>query len=61
MRLGALNDGESSGMNTDGFGIAADQLRSFFVGIEPSVLNVLEYSFGELWREDGVSCRIWAA
>ena len=54
MRLGALDDGESSGMDADGFGIAADQLRGFLVGIEPAVLNVLEYSFREIWREDGV-------
>jgi len=45
VRLAAPDDGESSGMDTDGFGIAADQFRRLLVGIKPAFLNVLEYSF----------------
>jgi hypothetical protein len=52
MRLAAPDDGESSGMDPDGLRTAADQFRCLLVRIKPAVLNVLEYSFREIWRED---------
>ena len=58
MGLTAPDDGESSGMDADGLGIAADQLRGFLIGIETAVLNVLEYSLGKIRREDGGVRRI---
>jgi hypothetical protein len=41
-------------MDADGFRIAADQMRGFLIGIETAVLNVLEYSFCKIGREDGM-------
>jgi hypothetical protein len=61
MRLAAPNDRESSGVDADGFRIAADQFRGLRVGVKSAVLDVLEYSFREIWREDRGVGRIWAA
>ena len=51
MRLATPDDGEFFGVETNGFGIAADQLGGFLVSIKPTVLNILRYSVWEIRRE----------